>query len=189
MPANSINLLSRTDFEKTPLGKFLRWSLTYGRYIIVCTEIIVLVAFIYRFSLDRKITDLNEEIEQKAAIIKANQVFENQFRNLQERTQQIGNLFKNQGLPYQLLNHLQQITPQGTTYTSLKLDEGQVFIKGVADSNSSFALFLNQLKNSSFLSDIEIKTLVKKAAVTGEIEFELAVKVKEEISKANLSSL
>ena len=89
MPAKTINLLIHTDFDKTFLGKFLRWSLTYGRYIIICTEIIVLLAFIYRFSLDRKITDLNDEIEQKSAIIAANSNFEEQFRNLQFRTEQI----------------------------------------------------------------------------------------------------
>ncbi|HCS79450.1 TPA: hypothetical protein DIV55_06990, partial [Patescibacteria group bacterium] len=68
-PAKPINLLTRKDFDASLVGRILRWSLIYGRYIIVSTEIIVLLAFIYRFSLDRQITDLNEEIEQKSAIV------------------------------------------------------------------------------------------------------------------------
>lgn len=184
MPANAINLLSRTDFDKTPVGKFLRWSLTYGRYIIVCTEIIVLVAFIYRFSLDRRITDLNEEIEQKSAIIQANQEFENQFRNLQKRTQEIGKLFINQDIGYKLMQHLQQITPQGATYIRMSVEENAVSINGTADSNSSFALFLNQLNNSPYLTNIDIRSLSKKTATTGEIEFELGMSVKEDITQA-----
>ena len=169
MPANNINLLERTDFDKTPLGKFLRWSLTYGRYIIVCTEIIVLIAFIYRFSLDRKITDLNEEIEQKAAIIKANQQFETQFRNLQKRTQEVGNLFKNEDLAFRLLTHLQQITPTGAVFGSLSLKDDAVEIQGTTDSNSSFALLLNKLRTSDLLTNIEIKSyLANSSSITEE---------------------
>ncbi len=184
MPANNINLLAHTDFDKTPIGKFLRWSLTYGRYIIVCTEIIVLIAFIYRFSLDRRITDLNEEIEQKSAIVQANTEFENQFRNLQKRIETIGRLFINQDAAYKLLQHLQQITPQGITYLHLSQEDKTVNITGIANSNSSFALFLNQLKNSPYLTNIEISSLTKNTATTGEIEFSLSLNIKEDISQA-----
>ena len=44
MPAKAINLLPERTFEKTIVGRILRWSLTYGRYIIISTEIIVLAA-------------------------------------------------------------------------------------------------------------------------------------------------
>src|SRR3990167_1463025 len=105
MSAQTINLLSQKDFDRTLVGKLLRWALTYGRYIIISTEIIVLFAFILRFSLDRQITDLNEEIEQKAAIVAANKGFESSFRNLQSRTQQINTLFTGQNQISTLITH------------------------------------------------------------------------------------
>ena len=137
MPAKAINLLIRKDFDQTSFGRFLRWSLTYGRYIIICTEIIVLLAFIYRFSLDRSITDLNENIDQKSAIVKANQGFEKRFRNLQTRSQQVSSLFNHQGMVIYVLNHLEQITPSQVQYSSLDFSGDAISIAASTNANAA----------------------------------------------------
>ena len=66
MPAKTVdvNLLEKDDFSESPIGRIVTWAITYGRYIMILTEIVVLLAFISRFSLDRKLTDLNEAIGQ-----------------------------------------------------------------------------------------------------------------------------
>lgn len=174
MPATSINLLPHREFESTSLGKLLRWALTYGRYIIVSTEIVVLMAFIYRFSLDRKITDLNDEIEQKAAIINANQTFEDQFRNLQARANEIGTLFVDQNQAARVIHHLEQITPQGVTYHSFAFSENKISIEAVASSNTSLAAFINQLKQSKLLTQINLANLSKKTQGVAETKFQLS---------------
>ena len=178
MPARNINLLPHKDFDQTPFGRFLRWSLTYGRYIIVCTEIIVLLAFIYRFSLDRKITDLNEEVDQKTAIIEANQIFEKQFRSLQTRTSQIENLFNNEDLLLRVLTHLELITPAGIRFSSLNYSQDRINITASANTNSAFAAFLNNLKHSDLLTKINIAALSKKSVSTGQINFTMEATVK-----------
>ena len=59
----SINLMPGRE---TSFGeKFLNWSLTFGRYIIIGTEIIVLVAFFSRFKLDRDFIDLHDQVKEK----------------------------------------------------------------------------------------------------------------------------
>ena len=65
MPARkiTINLLGERKVGETPVERLLLWITTYGRYIMIGTEIVVLLAFISRFSLDRKITDLREKTE------------------------------------------------------------------------------------------------------------------------------
>ncbi len=178
MPAKSINLLIQKDFDLTLVGRFLRWSLTYGRYIIVCTEIVVLLAFIWRFRLDRQITDLNEEIEQKQAIIQANQEFEMAFRNLQKRTEQIGSLFDNQDLSVQIIKHLEAITPQGVRFSAFSMDERKVSITATATSNSNLAFFLSNLKSSSYLTNINITSLTQKTTGTSETSFQIEAMVK-----------
>lgn len=170
MPARSINLLPQKDFDHTLVGRFLRWALTYGRYIIVSTEIIVLMAFIFRFSLDRTITDLNEEIEQKSAIVIANQGFEDRFRNLQNRVNYIGALTLNQNASLVLLNHLETIAPQGIRLTRLILKETTVSLTASAFNSSSLSIFIENLKNSQVLQDITVNTVSKKSTQTGEIE-------------------
>lgn len=179
MPAKNINLLPQKDFDQTPLGRFLRWSLTYGRYIIVCTEIVVLLAFIYRFSLDRQITDLNEEVDQKVAIIKANLPFERQFRNLQHRTQEIGTLLVDNDLSYKLIKHLESITPRGIIYKDFGFDQNKVTISATAVTDASLALFLHQLKNSQLLTDIDITSLSKRSTGVSEITFQVGATIKQ----------
>ena len=70
-PNSNINLLKNSS-DQSPLDRITDWALTYGRYIMIGTEIVVLLAFISRFSLDRKLTDLKEEIGQKQQILLAN---------------------------------------------------------------------------------------------------------------------
>lgn len=178
MPAKNINLIPQKDFDQTPIGRILRWSLTYGRYIIVCTEIVVLLAFIYRFSLDRQITDLNEEIDQKSAIILANREFERQFRNLQKRTEFIGGLATNQPVVVELLRHLESITPQGVQFNSYGFSEGTLTIGATASTNTHLALFLNNLKSSEMLGSVNIVSLTKKGAGTSETSFQLEATVR-----------
>jgi len=71
MPAqkSQIELLPREEWEETSFGKFLKWLLTVGRYIVIFTELVVILAFLSRFKLDRDLTDLYKQIENKQAII------------------------------------------------------------------------------------------------------------------------
>lgn len=161
MPAKNINLLPRQDFDRSPLGRILRWSLTYGRYIIICTEIIVLMAFIYRFSLDRKITDLNEEIDQKAAIVEANLTFEYQFRNLQARTRKIAELIAGQNTPSLIMKQLETITPKDIQFSKFSYNGETVTINASARSDPALSLFLNNLNQSPFFTNINVTSLSK----------------------------
>ena len=178
--SHSINLLVKNGFDKTTVGKLLRWALTYGRYIIISTEIVVLMAFIYRFTLDRKITDLNDEITQKTAILEANQQFEQQFRYLQNRVGQIGTLFAHQDAPIQILKHLEQITPQGISFITFSFAKDAVAIDAQAATNWSLNVFLSQLKNSPLLTRINLITVTKKSAGTGAITFHIDADFKKE---------
>ena len=65
----SVNLLTQDDFSSSPIGKVFLWALSVGRYIVVITELIVILSFLSRFKLDRDLTDVNEAIEKQKAII------------------------------------------------------------------------------------------------------------------------
>ncbi|PIW06761.1 hypothetical protein COW38_04310, partial [Candidatus Collierbacteria bacterium CG17_big_fil_post_rev_8_21_14_2_50_45_7] len=53
----SINLLPHDKFESSTLGIILSWSLRFGKWSVILTQLIVMGAFIYRFTLDRGLTD------------------------------------------------------------------------------------------------------------------------------------
>jgi len=80
-----INLLVRAGFSGSTLGRILTWVLTSFRIIVIVTEILVMLAFLSRFWLDARNTDLDEEIKQKQAVLSASQPFEKEFKETQAR--------------------------------------------------------------------------------------------------------
>ena len=158
MPANSIsiNLLGDSDMDHTPVGRIVGWAVTYGRYIMIGTEIVVLLAFISRFSLDRKLTDLKEEVTQKQDIIEANLSFEKDIRELQDKLEKIKVLINQPVNPYTAVSLFQTILPQGVYLKSYDLNKNTLTIQAVAGSTDAFSQFMRNLQSSKYLTGIDI---------------------------------
>lgn len=157
MPANvTINLLGDSEMEHTPIGRIVSWAITYGRYIMIGTEIVVLLAFISRFSLDRKLTDLKEEVTQKQDIITANIPFETEVRTLQDKLEKIKTLTADPPAALGLFPLFQTILPQGTYISSLDLTKNQLTVDAISGSTGSFAQFIANLKNTKTITNIVI---------------------------------
>jgi Tfp pilus assembly protein PilN len=80
---HGINLLPSQ--ENGLLVQFLDWALGIGRTLVILTEIVALGTFLYRFSLDRQIIDLHDQIKSESLIITSFKNFEDTARNLQAR--------------------------------------------------------------------------------------------------------
>lgn len=158
MPANNIviNLLGDSDAEHTPMGRIVTWAVTYGRYIMIGTEIVVLLAFISRFSLDRKLTDLKEEVTQKQNIIEANLPFERNVRTLQDKLSKIKTLIVQPINPLNTLVLFQTFLPQGVYLHFFDLTRDKLSVQAVATSTSAFAQFMANLQSSKYLGNIDI---------------------------------
>lgn len=158
MPANdiSINLLGDSEMEHTPLGRIVSWAVTYGRYIMIGTEIVVLLAFISRFSLDRKLTDLKEEVSQKQDIIEANLPFENEVRSLQDKLTKIKSLVVQPVDPLGTLTLFQTLLPQGVYLQSYNMSNDKLTVQATAGSTNSFAQFMSNLQSSKNLTEVNI---------------------------------
>ncbi len=178
MPASipSINLIGEQDLGHTPWGRLLTWATTYGRYIMISTEIVVLLAFISRFSLDRKLTDLNEEISQKQEIITANLAFENEIRSIQNRIDSITSLIAVQKEPVGILSDLQRSLPPDVYFETLDLNDGKLTVKTFAGTTDGFAQFLANISANTKFSGIEVGE-IKKNPITG-IQFQWTTAIK-----------
>src|SRR5687768_11859166 len=108
MPASAkpirINLLTKEDFDATLLGQFFHWALSYGRYIIIFTQIIVLGVFFMRFVLDREHIDLKESVMEKQALISSIADVENEIRSIQNRLLKIKGIETTQSVPLNIVN-------------------------------------------------------------------------------------
>jgi len=170
---HEIELLPREEWEKTPFGKFLNWTLTVGRYIVITTEFIVILAFLSRFKLDRDLTDLHEEIKSKQAIVEATSNFEKDFRFLQKRLTVIEKLEKNQLLANRVVEEIAQLTPLEVSLKDLTVEENRLTLTAIALSEQSLATFLKNLQASPQFQKISLTNVSSGTEKAMSIQFEL----------------
>lgn len=174
----NINLLPGEDLvKKGSWGKFFSWVLTYGRYIVVGTEIIVLLAFFSRFKLDRDLTDLHKAAGQKEAIVLTSAGFENQVRSLQNHLKMISGLLKQKQAPRNLLTALSNLTPRDVVLSELAFSQKKMELTAISLSNDSFNIFLNNLSASPLVTNINLDAIDKNPKGPG-IEFHLSAGLK-----------
>ena len=161
-----INLIGEEEMEHTPVGRIVSWAVTYGRYIMISTEIIVLLAFISRFSLDRKLTDLNDEVSQKQAIIDANHDFETDVRKIQGKLTNIQTLLSSPTTASTALTTIQTLLPADVHLTALNISNQQVTGSVVANSTQSFSQMIANIQAEQIFHDVTIGD-VNRNPVTG----------------------
>lgn len=163
MPAelSNVNLLGHDPVEESPIGRLVTWATTYGRYIMVLTEVVVLLAFLSRFTLDRKLTDLNEAIDQKKAIIEANLPFETEIESIHKRIAEVKSIIAEQEAENSLLSSMKTLLPPDVYLKKLDVAADTVSIDAVAGSTGGFAQFIANLQFDPKFTDISIKQLKK----------------------------
>lgn len=157
---HSINLLKNKDVDF--LNEFIKWTLTIGRLVVIITELIALSAFIYRFSLDRRLIDLRSEIKQKQTIVAAQKTNEAKYRDLQDRITLASN-FSNLSLErHKILTDILNLTPQGITLNNLVFAKDSINIDANVRMVSSLSLFINSLKKYPSIETISIDNIENK---------------------------
>src|SRR3989339_1461002 len=92
----SINLLPRDDFEASTLGVILAWALVFGKWSVIITQLIVMGTFLWRFQLDRELTDLRRSVAKEVVVIKSYETAERDFVLAQKQLTQIGHVLADQ---------------------------------------------------------------------------------------------
>jgi len=128
---------------------------------MIGTEIIVLLAFISRFSLDRKLTDLKEEIGQKQDIIQANIQFEHDVRSLQDKLTKIKTLTSQPTSPLDVLTFFQNFVPPGVYFQSYDLSGNKITVKAVAGSTEAFSQLIANLQASKIVSGVDLGNITR----------------------------
>jgi len=165
MPANKglskINLLPLDDFEKSFVGKALKWSLSAGKSIVILTEFVVILAFLSRFKLDRDLNDLNEIIAQKQAVVESYAEVESVMRAVEDQASVVSEA-ENQSIRFaNIWSDLKKATPVDLFYDSVQLGESGITLKGIASSESGLSALLESIKGdaqytSVVLSNVEL---------------------------------
>ena len=155
----SINL-SKSQTSLT--DRFINWALTFGRLVIIITEVVALSAFIYRFSLDRQLVDLHSKITQEQAIVNYLKNSESNYRNLQSRLSLAANYSSLSQERIKIFSDVIGFAPQNMIFNSLSLFSNNIRIDADVSSFASLNTFINSLKNYPAIDTVSVDKIENK---------------------------
>ncbi|KKP29551.1 MAG: hypothetical protein UW35_C0043G0004 [Candidatus Collierbacteria bacterium GW2011_GWF2_44_15] len=151
-----INLLPKDSFEFSALGKILKWTTTVGRILVVMTEFVVILAFASRFYFDKKLNDLNDEIEGKLAVIEGYAEVESSMREVLARQAVITESGSEAVNVEERISSISRAIPVGVSLSTMRIETKEVLLTGSAGSEGLFAQTLTNFKRAAEVSKVSL---------------------------------
>lgn len=161
----SLNLLYPQGIpQKWPI-RFLSWLISYGRFIVIAVEVLVLVTFAMRFKLDAELATLKEKIDSRVPFIESLAAEEAMIKQTQLRLSQVRKKYTNLPPWQETLTEISDQTPQQARLTSLTFERVsnttnlQFKLTAQAATHTDLAIFLNGLKNSPQFTGVTLANI------------------------------
>lgn len=177
--AKHINLLPRDDFQSSIFGRILKWALSSFRVMVIITELVVMSAFLSRFWLDAKNSDLNETLSVKKAQVLAYSDVEKEF-NLYQRKINVAKSIYLGNKNSDLIGDITNLMPEDLVLSSIQKTEEGIQIKAVAFSERSVAQFLVNLGSLKSLSDVNLSQVASSVDNSFATTFTITAKVNQQ---------
>lgn len=158
-PTNSLNLLPENAYLHASSSQIVfRFMITRGKSIIVFTEAVVLLVFLSRFKLDRQVSDLQEALENKNAIVEASQSIETQYRSVQTRTVRAKEIVATQPVYTKQIELLDMLEQSGIGLESSLVKPGSLELSASTQSAVSFGTFIGQVVSQKDISGVILQS-------------------------------
>lgn len=180
----SINLLPRDSFETSTIGVILEWLLVFGKWTVILTQLIVMGAFLYRFTLDRTLTDLRKSIEKDVAVIKSYEQVERDYSLLQKQVATVKTTLATQELMLKTLSELGQITPTEIWFDRITLSPNNLALTAYAASLPAFGQFITSAQTNPLFNGVRISKLESSTSVGAQMQFEISMSLAGAIAGA-----
>lgn len=154
-----INLLP--EKEKSFGDKIFYFIFNYLRYIIVFTQLIVIIVFFYRFQIDQQVIDLRESVDQKREIIEVVLPLVKETSRIDKKTKEIINILKKQENFRLSINYLFSIIPESVILNSFEIKDQSFTITGESKDSRQLQAFFNFLKKEKKFKTIQLKNIKK----------------------------
>lgn len=173
-----INLIPQKGLETTTRGRVLLWVLTTFRVIVIATEIIVMAAFLSRFWLDAKNTDLTEEIEQKKDVLVASTEFENEFKQIQKRLEILSELTKSEKLITNSLKTVTSYLPPDIFLDSFSFSENKIALIGISPGEISVQQLIVNLQETENFEEVSLVSIDSETESADLLKFQILISIK-----------
>lgn len=168
-----INLAPKDPFYESFLGKITTWALSVGRYLVIFTELVVIVSFLSRFQLDRQVTDLNTEIVKQQRIIESYGDLEQNVRDVQKKIENYGRL-KDVRPMKEVFEKLTEITPEDIKYQELTVTTKKISVRAHANSRQALDRYILNLQASNYFFNVVSDNISNKDARTPGYDFQIS---------------
>ncbi|MFH1244639.1 MAG: PilN domain-containing protein [bacterium] len=174
----SINLLPRDAFESSTLGVILSWALVFGKWAVILTQLIVMGTFLWRFSLDRELTDLRKTIIKEVAIVKSYDQIERDFILAQKQVAQIKTTISDQDQLLLAIADISKVTPPGVWFDRMIISPSDISLTAYAVTLPSFGQFLTLVQNNPNFSQVTVSKIESSELDGASVQFEMAMTIK-----------
>lgn len=169
-----INLVPKDPFFDSILGKTLKWALSVGRYIVIFTELVVILSFVTRFSLDRQVTDLNNAINQKQTVILSFGDLEKNVRIAQSKIENYLQIEQQTNVA-EVFPALSEITPRAIKLDQLIIRSNTISFTGTSSTQEALNTLITNIQLSPSFSDVEVNKIESSKDQAG-LEFTIQAK-------------
>ncbi|MFC1653401.1 PilN domain-containing protein [Patescibacteria group bacterium] len=178
MPAKkkytSVNLLSKDAFSESFVGKALMWALSIGRYIVVLTELVVILSFLSRFKLDRDLTDLNSRINQQLLVIESYGDLEPKFRALQNKLAFVRKTSEDVDVE-NVMDQLIGFLPPDVRLSEISIRQDRVVLSAVSLNSRGFADYINSIRSNPQFKNIDLNNITSDEGSDVGVMFDISI--------------
>ena len=174
----AINLLPQDPFYETPVGRVMAWASTVGRYLVIFTELVVIISFASRFKLDRDLTDLNSAVLQKSQIVDSYGELEKDVRVTQIKTGYV----VQQKDGYSSIDVLDTVTrslPYDVVLTTLQVFSQEIQITGIALTPEALAQMVRNLQTQPTIANLFVDQIKSNSQGGAGLEFIIHMQLKQ----------
>jgi len=159
MKSYQINLLQKK--EPSLANKIIYFFLHYLRYVVVLTQIVVIVVFFYRFKADQEILDLKDSVSQKEEIIKVTLPLVEEAQAIDNKLNQIKQILQKQDQFITNLNYVFSIFPASAVLTNFEISYSTIKLIGTTNNVDTVKLLVERLKKDQKFKHVIINQISK----------------------------
>lgn len=161
-PVIKLNLLHPQGASQKLPEKFLKWLISYGRFIVVAVEVVVIAAFLMRFSLDAKLDELKKKINEDVPVVINRNTDEALIIQTQKRLSIFSKEFDQSLAWTNILKALTGKIPEKVVFGNLSLQKDPVSnliqfrVTAKTTINTDLSQYLNSLKKDPYFKDVTL---------------------------------
>lgn len=174
----SINLLPKDAFESSALGVVMEWALVFGKWSVIVTQLIVMGAFLWRFGLDRRLTDLRKEMAASVAVIESYSQTEEEFLLMQRRVEYASQVLSRWELYNEMLATTEQATPSDVWYERLSIVPENLTMAAYSSSLTGFGRLLTDIAGNPRFGTVNIGSIEDGGTKGARLKFDISLGIK-----------